>query len=153
MALTSTDPESEPMTDQQDLAPWAHPKAQAWFQALFQKTQFPFVVEDVVKHPEETLSPDLIRVILALAILMGRKEIWPAEHRLVLNMVLEKSRAVANRAAADTSKRSMTLQQHRNQGKTKSEIFDEIEILRRRLGKSFKTNTLPTPTTWKPFWT
>ncbi len=141
------------MTDQQDLAPWAHPKAQAWFQALFQKTQFPFVLEDVVRQPQETLSPDTMRVILALAVLLGRNEIWPEEHRMVLNMVLEKARAVANRATSDAANRSMTLQQHRDQGKTKSEVFNEIEVLRRRLGRSFKTNKLPTPKTWRPFWT
>ena len=137
----------------QDLAPWAHPKAKAWFKALFNRSQFGFLLEDMVKQPADSISPELMRVMLAFAVLLGREETWPEEHRTVLNLILEKAREVANQSDSGGDKKAMTISQHRNRGRQNSEFYEEIEILRRRLGRSFKKSSLDTPATWKPFWT
>ncbi|MEL7496358.1 MAG: hypothetical protein AAFN77_02020 [Planctomycetota bacterium] len=144
----SNDPDNE-----QDMAPWAHPKAQAWFHALFNRSQFGFMLEDVVKQPVESMSREQMRAILTFAVLLGRKEIWPEEHEFVLKLILEKARAVAKKITEEEGKRPLTLRQHRSHKLSECEFQDEIEILRRRLGRSFKTTKLSTPDTWGPFWT
>lgn len=137
----------------QDLSPWAHPKAQAWFRDLFNRTQFGFVLEDVLKQPVDQFSHDHMRVILAFAVLLSREETWPDEHRAVLSLILEKARAVAARVDRQGPGRALTLKEVQRRGSIASELHEEIEILRRRLGKSLKTKPLATPSTWEPFWT
>lgn len=141
------------MSEQQDLSPWAHPKAKAWFKALFNRSQFGFMLEDVVKQPVEELSREQIRVILTFAVLLSREEIWPEEHQLVLKMILDKAREIANLSNNPNASGAMSLRQHRSRTAGNCEFQDEIEILRRRLGRSFKTNPLETPSTWGRFWT
>lgn len=135
----------------QNMAPWAHPKAQAWFKSLFQRSQFGFMLEDVVKQPIESLSRDQMRAILTFAVLIGRKEMWPEEHEIVLKQLLEKARAIASHSGS--KEKSLTLRQHRSRQHNHCEFHDEIEILRRRVGRSFKTNELGIPSTWGRFWT
>lgn len=141
------------MTVEQDLSPWAHPKAQAWFKALFQRSQFGFMLEDVIRQPVEQLDRDQIRAILSFAVLLGRKEIWPEDHQSVLKMVLDKARAVAKHLDEGQATQSITLRQHRQHSSTNCEFQEEIEILRRRIGSSFKTTELQTPENWGDFWT
>ena len=137
----------------QDLSPWAHPKARAWFRGLFNRTQFGFVLEDVLKQPDEHLSHDQIRAVLAFAVLLSREETWPEEHRSVLSLILDKARAVAARNGGSGGGKTLTLKEVKRQGSINTELQEEIEILRRRLGKSAKTKTVQTPSTWEPFWT
>ena len=134
----------------QDMAPWAHPKAQAWFRSLFQRSQFGFMIEDVIKQPVEDLPRDQMRAILVFAVLLGREEIWPDEHKMVLKLILEKAREIATYTGDGQTK--LTLRQHQSRKHNMCEFHDEIEILRRRIGRSFKTNKLSTPDTWHEFW-
>lgn len=137
----------------QDLSPWAHPKAQAWFRALFQRSQFGFLLEDAVNQPVEMLGRQQIRAILTFAVLLGKQNIWPEEDRTVLKLILEKAREMARATAQDQAAGAMSVRQHRSHNPSQCEYQEEIEILRRRLGSSFKTTKLTTPSTWDPFWT
>ncbi len=140
------------MPETTDLSPWVHPKAQSWFHALFRKSNLALALEDELRKPEEQLTPAIMRMILAFAVLLGRPEIWPENERVVLTAIMNKARKYSRQPPKSASGRPLTLAEHQTYTNATAELAYEVELLRRRLGISVRTTPVSTPKSWEPFW-
>lgn len=143
--------------DSKDLSPWAHPKAQKWFETLLERSGFINEVEDNLQHDEDLFELSHGRMLLALLILLGREGIWPESKKRVLQRAASKINAAANRSdeSSDTKRKKtspLTVDEHRRKSAAKAAISAELELLRRRAGMSNLKRTVPQPNTWNEFW-
>lgn len=141
------------MTDQKnDLSPWVHPKSQAWFKALFRRTNLLIALEDELKKPDDQLTIQTVRMILAFAVMLGKPEIWPDSDRDVLKYIANRSRQFARLPPQSLTGKPVTVSEHQAHNKLVDQINIEVEILRRRLGTSVRKSKIKTPPSWEPFW-
>ena len=140
------------MSEQNDLSPWVHPKAQSWFRALFRKSNLAMALEDELRKPEDQLTPSVMRMILAIAVMLGRPEIWPENERDVLEAIMNKAKEYSQKPPTSSSGKPLSLKEHQAFIQTASELTYENELLRRRLGKSVRKTPVKTPKSWEPFW-
>lgn len=140
------------MSDQNDLSPWAHPKARAWYQALFRRTSLSMALEDELKKPDEQLNLDIIRTALALAVLLSREEIWPQRDLDVLEFLVAKAKEYCAQPAKSATGKPLTIVEHKSRSRAVAEITHDIELIRRRLGTSVRKSKMSEPPSWKPFW-
>ena len=140
-----------------DLSPWAHPKAQRWFETLLERSGFINEIEDTVQLDNDHLELSHGRMMLALLILFGRAGIWPEDKKRVLQKAASRISKLANQGpvapVADKKKQKpLTLDQHKRNTVAQKAVQEELEYLRRRAGMSNRTSHLRPPTTWKNFW-
>lgn len=140
------------MPELNDLSPWVHPKAQQWYFALFRKTNLAMALDDELKRPEAQLTPAIMRMILAFAVLLGRPEIWPENERDVLTAIMIKAKEYSQKPPRSPSGKPLTLLEHQSYVQTTTELAYEVELLRRRLGVSVRKTAVGTPKSWEPFW-
>lgn len=140
------------MPETNDLSPWVHPKSQSWFQALFRKSNLAMGLEDELRRPDEQLTPAIMRMILAFAVLLGRPEIWPENERDVLTTILNKARECSKKPPNSATGKPLTLAEHQTHSYNTAELTYEIELLRRRLGVSVRKTEMVAPKSWEPFW-
>ena len=72
------------MSETTDLSPWAHPKAQRWFHDLIEDSMLALSLDDELEQCEKVNELDKIRMILALALFLGREGIWPESRNNIL---------------------------------------------------------------------
>lgn len=135
-----------------DLSPWVHPKSQAWFQALFRRTNLLMSLENEMKRPNEQLDIHIVRMALAMAVMFGRPEIWPSGDREVMELVVAKAREFVKLPPQAKSGKAVTVAEHQAHSKLVAEMNSEIEIVRRRLGTSVRKTRVTIPESWRPFW-
>ncbi len=140
------------MSESADLSPWAHPKAQAWFEALFRRTNLLMSLEDELNKPDDQLMPEIARLILAFSILLGRPEIWPESEFPILNKVVVRTKEISQKPASSSIGKPISLAEHQLHKKATGQIAQEIELIRRRVGVSVRKSKVSAPATWQPFW-
>lgn len=140
------------MGETNDLSPWIHPKAQAWFGALFNRTNLDLSIEDELNKPVDQLTPEAVRAILAIAVLMSRQEIWPKGQRGVLKRAMRKAQEYCQLPPTSQNGNPLTLVEHQAHKNTVVQMTQELELLRRKLGISVRKTKVETPESWGPFW-
>ncbi|MCH2183053.1 MAG: hypothetical protein MK108_13700 [Mariniblastus sp.] len=134
-----------------DLSPWAHPKSQAWFEMLFKRSGMLDELERFVAQPLEQIEVPECRMVLMLLIILARPGIWPSGYDDVLVLAEQKVTEIVKQTQSKTN-RKMTMAQHQQHGVLMDEIRYELEVLRRRIGKSSLKTRIHRPATWKDFW-
>ena len=133
-----------------DWSPWTHPKAKRWFEELMEQTHLPLMMEHAVDKPDDTLNEGETRLMVALALLLGRPGIWPAQRDAILRTVVRKGNVVASREAGSKAG-AMSLAEHKNRAQQHANLIQEVEMLRRRIGMSNRVTEIEPPK-WGKFW-
>ncbi len=140
------------MAEQTQLSPWAHPKARAWFSALFRRTSLPMAIEDELRKPVDQLNIEIIRTAMTFAVLLSRPEIWPQKDRDLLESIVAKAKEFCARPPKSAHGKALTIAEHKTHSKAVAEITHDIELVRRRLGVSVRKSKMSGPKSWEPFW-
>jgi hypothetical protein len=140
------------MSEPADLSPWVHPKSQAWFRALFRRTNLIMALEDEINKPDDQLSPEVARLILAISILLGRPEIWPEDDQPTLKKIMRRAKELSQKPPTSGTGKPLSLAEHQAHKNSDTQMTHELEILRRRLGVSVRKTKLGAPPSWEPFW-
>ena len=140
------------MPEHRDLSPWVHPKAKAWYAALLRRTSLPLALEDELRKPDDQLTIEVVRMMLAFAVLLGRDGIWSEEDNGVLKQIVQKARDFSKRPAVGKNGKGLSISEHQSHAKRIEHLSHEIELVRRKLKMSNRTSKISTPPTWKPFW-
>ncbi len=139
-------------TQSTDLAPWAHPKAQRWFRDLLEETSLPLALDDEISQAENQDDFEKIRVILALALLIGRPGIWPENRNSLLRAAVRAAHQITNKTPGQKDGRPMTIAEAKGRTADHDAIRHEIELMRRRLKMSNRKSEMYPPTTWGNIW-
>ena len=139
------------MNEPNDLSPWAHHKAQAWYGTLLKRSGMMAEIEHFMQTPVEMINVSECRVALMFLIILARPGIWPASEEETL-VIAEKKVSEIIKKKQSTTHKKMTMAEHQKHGVMMDEIRQELEILRRRIGKSKLKNKVGQPSTWKNFW-
>ena len=134
-----------------DLSPWAHRKSHAWFETLLERSGMLLEIERFVEQPVDRISVPECRIVLMLLITLARPGIWPPNNDHILALAEEKVSEIIKQRQSTTNKK-MTMAEHRKHGILMEEMRQELEILRRRIGKSNLKTPIGQPPTWKKFW-
>ena len=135
-----------------DLSPWAHPKAQRWFEELLEHHLLPTTLDNEVVAAVQHHELEKVRVILALALLIGREGIWPTSRNNVLKSAIRSADHLTKTAPPEQGKKPMSLMEHRGRALHTESLQQEIELLRRRLKLSNRRSTVEPPVTWGNLW-
>lgn len=139
------------MSDASSISPWSHPKAQEWFETIFERSGALLSLQDeVFRHGDEFDVPQ-IRMFASLLMILGREGVWPAAHRADLAKVVERLSELLKQKQKGPQ-RPMTVEAHRLNGQQLAEAEQELELLRRMLGLSRRINKLEVPSSWRGFW-
>lgn len=139
------------MADESTITPWSHPKAQEWFETIFDRSGALLSLSDeIFRHGEEFEVPQL-RMFASLLLILGRDGIWPAQNRGDLTKVTERLTDLF-RQKQKGPQRPMTMDEHREYGLQLAEAEKELELLRRAVGLSRRLNRLEPPASWQGFW-
>jgi len=133
-----------------DWSPWKHPKAKRWFEDLLEETHLPLMMEHAVDKADDSLSEGETRLIVALALILGRDGIWPAQRDTLLRSIVRKGDVVANRTSARKDK-PMSLAELKRKASQHDNLVQEVEMLRRRIGMSNRKTELEPPA-WGKYW-
>jgi len=133
-----------------DWSPWKHPKAKRWFEELLEGTHLPLMMEHAVDKADDTLTKGETRLIVALALMLGREGIWPAQRDRLLRTIVRKGDVVANRSSGKKDG-PMSLAELRSKSTQHESLVQEVEMLRRRIGMSNRKTKL-NPPAWGKFW-
>ncbi len=133
-----------------DWSPWKHPKAQRWFEELLEESHLPLMMEHAVDKADDSLNEGETRLMVALAILLGREGVWPAQRDSILRTIVRQGDVVSRRAT-DTKEGPLSLSEHKAQANQHDQLVHEVEVLRRRIGMSNRKTPLKPPA-WGKFW-
>ena len=133
-----------------DWSPWKHPKAKRWFEELLEETHLPLMMEHAVDQADDSLNEGETRLMVALALLLGREGIWPGKRDVLLRTIVRKGDALVNRKAS-RSDVPMSLTELKFKSTQHDNLVQEVELLRRRVGMSNRTTRLDPPA-WGDFW-
>ncbi len=139
------------MTATNDLSPWAHPKSQAWFETLLNRSGMLAEIERFMEQPVDRINVPECRLVLMFLIILARPGIWPPGYENILTTAEEKVSEIIKQKQS-MSNQKMTMAEHQKHGVLMDEIRQELEILRRRIGKSKLKTGVGQPGTWKNFW-
>jgi hypothetical protein len=132
-------------------SPWAHPSSQEWFDALFERSRFHTVIEEFLDGSLAGVTLTRCRAILFFLVLLGRQGIWPKRHLHILERATDKFSELISNPERFVSK-TMSMEEHRQFNLMLKEARNEVEILRRRFGKSRLRSKLGKPKSWGRFW-
>ena len=139
------------MSEESTISPWSHPKAQEWFETIFERSGALLSLSDeVFRHGDEFELPQL-RMFTSLLLILGREGIWPSPNRGDLVKVTERLTELF-RQKQKGPQRAMTVEEHREYGLQLAEGESELELLRRAVGLSRRLNRLEQPASWQGFW-
>ena len=130
-------------------SPWKHPKAKRWFEELLEVAHLPLMMEHAVDKADDSLGEGETRLVVALALMLGREGIWPAQRDTVLRTIVRKGNVVASRETGSKAG-AISLAEHKSHAKRRAELVHEVELLRRRIGLSNRKNLLDPPV-WGKF--
>lgn len=133
-----------------DWSPWKHPKAKRWFEELLEETHLPLMMEHAVDKADDSLNEGETRLMVALALLLGREGIWPAKRDMLLRTIVRKGDVVVNRKGS-RSDGPMSLAELKLKSAQHEKLVQEVELLRRRIGMSNRKTQLDPPA-WGEFW-
>ncbi len=133
-----------------DWSPWKHPKAKRWFEELLEESHLPLMMEHAVDKADDSLNEGETRLMVALAILLGREGVWPAQRDSILRTIVRQGDVVAQRTTKSKDG-PLSLSEHKAQSKQHDHLVHEVEVLRRRIGMSNRT-TPQKPPAWGKFW-
>lgn len=140
------------MPDATDLSPWAHPKAKRWFHNLIEDNSFALALEDELVQAEQAKDYEKIRMIHALALLLGHEGIWPKHRDDVLKACVRASSRIVKDHDTRPVEGPITIAEHKDQSATDEAFQQEIELLRRRLKMSNRKSTIGAPKAWGNIW-
>lgn len=139
------------MNETTGITPWSHPKAQEWFEVLFDRTGALLSIHDeIFKHGRE-FELGQVRMFASILILLGRDGIWPRNQQTDLVKIVERLNEVFRRLIAD-SKPPLTIEEHRLYTIHVAQAEHELEMLRRTVGLSRRMSKLGQPSSWTGFW-
>lgn len=138
------------MAEKSPNSPWAHHKARSWLGAIVDQSGLIHSVDDLLNMPDPSNHAQF-RAIATLLILLGRRGIWPVDPAPTLEKSFQRLHASAPLVRTKPD-RPLTLKEHSAMSKSADSIKEEIEILKRRCGKSLSIRAVSTPSGWKPFW-
>jgi hypothetical protein len=132
------------------LSPWAHPKAQEWFEAVFKRSGIIENIENSLTRHAKELTVERLRALVSLLILLGRPGVWPSDQVLQLRKMVQM--LVQLRADAAHVKRAQTIEGHQQMHQLLANLDEELDILRRQTGVSRRIVSASRPRTWSKFW-
>jgi hypothetical protein len=139
------------MTDELTISPWSHPKAQEWFETIFERSGALLSLSDeVFRHGQEFDVPQ-IRMFASLLLILGREGVWPVAHRGDLTKLVDRLLELLKQKQKGPQQ-PMTVEAHRLNGQQLAEAEQELELLRRSVGLSRRINKLESPASWRGFW-
>lgn len=135
------------------LAPWAHPRAQQWFEQLFEQSGLVMRLRDAVENTEQPISADEARLLMVIVTVLGREGIWPSNQRSELQRLTMKLGRLAKKTESENGTKPLSLDEHRRRKAIAEEVELELEFLRRISGISKRVSEINTPKSWGKFWT
>ena len=139
------------MPDDSSISPWSHPKAQEWFETIFDRSGALLSLSDeVFRHGHEFDVPQ-IRMFASLLLVLGREGVWPSGNHHDLVKLAERLSELFKQNQKDPHQ-PMTVEAHRLNGQMMAEAEQELELLRRVAGLSRRINKLEIPASWRGFW-
>lgn len=139
-------------TPSNDLSPWAHPKAQRWFEDLLERDLLPTALDDEIVQAVRGHEHEKVRVILALLLVLGRDGIWPTSRSNVLKSAVRGAEHLVKTPAPIQGKKPLTLSEARGRTTQFETLQVEIEMMRRRLKMSNRKTPLDAPKSWGNLW-
>lgn len=140
----------EPPSD--DLAPWAHPKAERWIDSLFERSGLLTSLRESLEDPYGGLTCNQLRSIVALLYFLSIDGIWPAGQEPLLQKMTMRIHSLAQKIKVETGSRPLTVSEHQEAIHARGQLDHELELLRRRAGISLRKTELRFPPDWKRIW-
>lgn len=140
------------MSQADDLAPWAHPKARGWMETLFEKSGLLQSLRDSLENPDADLTCNQLRAIVALLYFLSIGEIWPAGQQQILQKLAMRIHSLSRKLTTDTDSRAMTVAEHQQAIHGRAQLEAELECLRRKVGISQRKSPLAVPPDWTRVW-
>lgn len=140
------------MSDHTDISPWAHPKAQMWFETVFDRSGLLLELRDSIIRNDPPLNRERRRLIISMLILMGRPGIWPSNQQSMFRQIVE---LILENHQADNGKAppSLTIEEHKRYSVVTEAYTQELEVLKRIAGLSQRRSPVKQPSAWRGFWT
>jgi hypothetical protein len=140
------------MSEKEGLSPWAHPKAQRWFDNLIESNMFALAVDDEIAKCEADNDLEKARMLLAFALLLGREGMWPDGRTNVLKAAVRTCNRMAQQAPKTGPTKAMTIAEHHGQNVQVDAVNHEVELMRRRLKMSNRVTEISPPASWGNLW-
>lgn len=134
-----------------EFSPWAHPKAQAWFEMVFERSGLIEMLVGAVESKQDPLTMPQQRLVACLCMLLGRPGIWPSNQNAAFQKIVLALLRNRRMGTGDGG-RPVTMTEHRSRLAFQENYEIELESLRRRVGLSKKINRLDKPRAWERFW-
>ncbi len=134
-----------------EFSPWAHPKSQAWFEMVFERSGLIEMLAAAVDSPHDPLTLPQQRLVASLCMILGRPGIWPSNQNATFQKIVIGLLRNRRLGTGDVS-RPVTMAEHRKRLAFNENYEIELESLRRRIGLSKKVNRLQQPRAWERFW-
>lgn len=132
------------------LAPWSHPKAQEWYEAIFKRSGLVENIENFVARHAKELTVERFRALVAILILVGRPGIWPADKVSQLRQIVQT--LIRLRAELAATRKAQTIEGHQHTHRLLQHLDQELDVLRRQTGVSRRIVSSGRPSTWSKFW-
>lgn len=139
------------MSDTSGISPWSHPKAQEWFELIFERSGALLNLQDEVHKHGSEFNISQLRMFASIFLLLGRDGLWPSNQQGDLIKVVEKLSETLRRLTVD-SRPPLTVDEHKIFMVMASQAEHEIELLRRTVGLSKRISKLGQPPSWAGFW-
>jgi hypothetical protein len=138
--------------DHSDLAPWAHPKAQHWFDTLFERSGLLLNLREALEDDRAELTCNQLRSIVALLYMLSIEGIWPAGQESLLQRMTMRIHSLSQRLQAQAAKGKKTVAEHQHAIHDRQQLDHELELLRRKAGISRRVTELKAPPDWQRIW-
>ncbi len=138
--------------DHSDLSPWAHPKAQHWFDTLFERSGLLLNLREALEDDRAELTCNQLRAIVALLYMLGIEGIWPAGQEPLLQRMTMRIHSLAQRLQTQAADGKKTVAEHQHAIHARQQLDHELELLRRKAGISRRVTELKAPPDWQRIW-
>lgn len=132
------------------LAPWAHPKAQEWFEAIFRRSGLIENIENLLHRHAKELTIERLRALVSILLLLGRPGVWPSDQILQLRQIVQS--LIRLRTEVASTRKAQTIEGHQLTHQLLQHLDEELELLRRQTGVSRRVGSSSRPQTWNKFW-
>lgn len=138
--------------DHSDLAPWAHPKAQHWFDTLFERSGLLLSLRESLEDDRAGLTCNQLRAIVALLYMLSIEGIWPAGQQALFQRMTMRIHSLAQKLQGQSAVGKKTVAEHQQAIHSRQQLDHELELLRRKAGISRRVTELKAPPDWQRVW-
>lgn len=135
-----------------DLAPWAHPKAQHWFDTLLERSGLLLSLREALEDPRGELTCNQLRSMIFLLYTLSIEGVWPAGQEPLLQRLTMRIHSLAQRIQSLPHKGHQTIAAHQAAIHDRQQLEQELELLRRKAGISKRVTPLKLPPDWQRIW-